>query len=55
MLRPVLCSVVNSQDLDALLFHPVDGDIGQGRKQKLSGFCFASNTATVGGSPSRSR
>ena len=47
-LRTGLCSVVNSQDFDALLLHAVDSDVGQGRKQELSGAILASHAATIG-------
>ena len=47
-LGPVLCGVVDAQNFDALLPQAVDGDIGQGRKQKLAGSFLASGTASMG-------
>jgi hypothetical protein len=40
--------MVNPQDLKALAFHAVNGDIGHGREQKLSGSILASEAATEG-------
>ena len=46
-LTPVLSAVINPQDLDALLLHAIDGDVGQGREQQLPGSFFAANTAKM--------
>lgn len=40
--------MVNAQYFDAVLIHAVHGDIGKGRKQKLSGSFLPSGAATVG-------
>jgi hypothetical protein len=40
--------VIDPQDFDALLLHPINSDIRERRKQKLSGSFLTSNAATMG-------
>jgi hypothetical protein len=47
-LRPILCGVVNPQDLDALFFNAINRDVGSGRESQLSGSVLASETAALG-------
>jgi hypothetical protein len=46
-LTPFLSPVIDTQHLDALLLHAIDGDIGQGREQQLPCSFFASGTAEI--------
>ena len=47
LLISFLSAVIDPQDFDALPLDAIDGDIGQGRKQKLSGSFLAPGTATM--------
>jgi len=40
--------VIDPENFDALLVHAIDGDIGEGREQKLAGSFLPSDAAAMG-------
>jgi len=44
---PILSAVINPHDFDTLLLYAIDGDVGQGREQKLPSSFLASGTTEM--------